>query len=200
MQQGSQIREFLTGRLLGTLLDLPALIIFLPLMLWYSPMLTMVVLAVTALLGMVIAAMLGPYRRRLRHLYKAEAQRQSLLVESVHGMRTVKSLNLEPRREEDWDNAAADAVNTYVQVGKIIAGRQHPVSVHRKGAHRHHRLRRRLPGVRRLPDRGRAGRLQHAVVTGDQPGAAIDRPAQQLPGSDDVRGNAGRGHEPSRRK
>jgi ATP-binding cassette subfamily B protein len=119
MQQGQQIREFLTGRLLGTLLDLPALLVFLPLLLWYSVKLTMVVLAVTALLGLVIAAMLRPYRKRLRHLYAAEAQRQSLLVESVHGMRTIKSLNLEPRREEDWDNAAADAVNTYVQVGKI---------------------------------------------------------------------------------
>jgi ATP-binding cassette subfamily B protein len=119
MQQGTQIREFLTGRLLTTLLDLPALLIFLPLMLWYSATLTVVVLGVTALLGAIIAAMLGPYRRRLRHLYAAEAQRQSLLVESVHGMRTIKSLNLEPRREEAWDNAAAEAVNTYVQVGKI---------------------------------------------------------------------------------
>ena len=119
MQQGTQIREFLTGRLLGTLLDLPALLVFLPLLLWYSVKLTLVVLGVTAILGLTIAAMLGPYRRRLRHLYAAEAQRQSLLVESVHGMRTIKSLNLEPRREEAWDSAAADAVNTYVQVGKI---------------------------------------------------------------------------------
>ena len=119
MQQGTQIREFLTGRLLGTLLDLPALLVFLPLMIWYSPLLTLVVLGVTALLGVVIALMLKPYRTRLRHLYQAEATRQSLLVESVHGMRTVKSLNLEPRREEAWDNAAADSVNTYVQVGKI---------------------------------------------------------------------------------
>jgi ATP-binding cassette subfamily B protein len=119
MQQGTQIREFLTGRLLGTLLDFPALLVFLPLLLWYSVTLTLVVLGVTAVLGLAIAVMLGPYRRRLRHLYAAEAQRQSLLVESVHGMRTIKSLNLEPRREEAWDNAAADAVNTYVQVGKI---------------------------------------------------------------------------------
>jgi ATP-binding cassette subfamily B protein len=119
MQQGSQIREFLTGRLLQTLLDLPALLVFLPLMMWYSVKLTLVVLAVTALLATVIAAMIGPYRRRLKKLYQAEAQRQSLLVETVHGMRTVKSLNLEPRREESWDNAAADAINTYVQVGKI---------------------------------------------------------------------------------
>ncbi len=119
MQQGSQIREFLTGRLLTTLLDLPALLVFLPLMAWYSGWLTAVVMGVTLLLAAVIAAMIGPYRRRLRHLYQAEAQRQSLLVESVHGMRTVKSLNLEPRRQEAWENAAADAVRTYVQVGKI---------------------------------------------------------------------------------
>jgi subfamily B ATP-binding cassette protein HlyB/CyaB len=119
MQQGVTIREFLTGRLLTTLLDFPALIVFLPLMAWYSGILTLVVLAVALLLGLVIAVMLGPYRRRLRQLYRAEAQRQSLLVESVHGMRTVKSLNLEPRRQESWDNAAAEAVRTYVQVGKI---------------------------------------------------------------------------------
>ena len=119
MQQGTNIREFLTGRLLTTLLDFPALFIFLPLMAWYSVTLTVVVFAVTLLLGGVIAVMLGPYRRRLRQLYRAEAQRQSLLVESVHGIRTVKSLNLEPRREESWDNAAAEAVRTYVQVGKI---------------------------------------------------------------------------------
>ena len=119
MQQGTQIREFLTGRLLTTLLDLPALLIFLPLMMWYSVRLTAVVLLVTLILAAIIAAMIGPYRRRLRLLYHAEAQRQSLLVESIHGMRTVKSLNLETRREEEWDNAAADAVRTYVQVGKI---------------------------------------------------------------------------------
>jgi ATP-binding cassette subfamily B protein len=119
MQQGTQIREFLTGRMLTTLLDLPALVIFLPLMAWYSLWLTGVVLVVTLVLAGIIAAMIGPYRRRLKHLYEAEAQRQSLLVESVHGMRTVKSLNLEPRRQEAWDSAAAEAVRTYVQVGKI---------------------------------------------------------------------------------
>ena len=94
-------------------------------MAWYSAALTLVVLAVTALLGGVIAVMLGPYRRRLRHLYEAEAQRQSLLVESVHGMRTVKSLNLEPRREETWDNAAADAGAHLCPGRQDFAGRQH---------------------------------------------------------------------------
>jgi ATP-binding cassette subfamily B protein len=119
MQQGSQIREFLTGRLLLTLLDIPALFVFLPLLAWYSVRLTLIVIAVTLILAGVIAAMIRPYRRRLRQLYQAEAQRQALLVETVHGMRTVKSLNLESRREEAWNHTAAQVVRNYVQVGKI---------------------------------------------------------------------------------
>jgi subfamily B ATP-binding cassette protein HlyB/CyaB len=119
MQQATQIREFLTGRMLTTLLDLPALVIFLPLMVWYSGFLTLVVLGVTLILAGIIAVMIGPYRRRLRRLYQAEAQRQSLLVETVHGIRTVKSLNFEPRRADAWEQAAAETVNNYVQVGKI---------------------------------------------------------------------------------
>jgi ATP-binding cassette subfamily B protein len=119
MQQASRIREFLTGRLLTTLLDLPALLIFLPVLAFYNFRLTLIVLAITLLLALVIAVMIGPYRRRLKRLYQAEAGRQSLLVESIHGMRTVKSLNLEPRRQEALEIAAANAVQTYVEVGKI---------------------------------------------------------------------------------
>ncbi len=51
MQQGTTIREFLTGRLLTTLLDFPALFIFLPLMAWYSVPLTILVFLVALLLG-----------------------------------------------------------------------------------------------------------------------------------------------------
>lgn len=119
MQQASQIREFFTGRLLMTLLDLPALLVFVPILAFYNWKLTLLVLAITALLALFILAIIGPYRRRLRLLYQAEAGRQSLLVESIHGMRTVKSLNLEPRRQESLENAAANAVRTYVEVGKI---------------------------------------------------------------------------------
>ncbi|MGY9107204.1 MAG: ABC transporter transmembrane domain-containing protein, partial [Alphaproteobacteria bacterium] len=119
MQQASQIREFFTGRLLMTLLDLPALLVFVPVLAFYSWKLTLMVLGVTLLLAICIAILIGPYRLRLRRLYQAEAERQSLLVESIHGMRTVKSLNLEPRRQESLEAAAANAVHTYVEVGKI---------------------------------------------------------------------------------
>jgi subfamily B ATP-binding cassette protein HlyB/CyaB len=119
MQQGSQIREFLTGRLLMAILDLPAILIFLPLMLWYSPALTGLVIGATTILGLTIAALIGPYRRRLNRMYATEGQRQSLLVETLHGIRTIKSLNYGMRRNAAWDEIAAKAVDNTLEVGDI---------------------------------------------------------------------------------
>jgi len=65
MQQTNQIREFLTGSLFLTLLDSTALFIFLPMLLFYSVPLTIVVLGFSGALAINIAVLLGPYRRRL---------------------------------------------------------------------------------------------------------------------------------------
>ena len=65
MQQTGQIREFLTGRLFLTLLDSTALLIFLPVLLFYSVKLTVVVLLFSLALAINIGVLLGPYRRRL---------------------------------------------------------------------------------------------------------------------------------------
>ena len=69
MQQTSKIREFLTGQLFMTLLDSTALIVFLPILFFYSATLSFVVLGFSAALATVIGLLLGPYRRRLEALY-----------------------------------------------------------------------------------------------------------------------------------
>jgi ATP-binding cassette subfamily B protein len=119
MQQASQIREFLTGRLLSTMLDLPVLVVFLPILFLYSAKLATLVLATTLVLAGIIALLIGPFRTRLRRLYRAEAERQSLLVETIHGARTVKALSLEPRRQQAWEDSSAAAVRTYIDVRQI---------------------------------------------------------------------------------
>ncbi|MBI1209607.1 MAG: ATP-binding cassette domain-containing protein [Azospirillum sp.] len=119
MQQTSVVREFLTGRLLMTLLDASVLVVFIPVLAFYSGMLTLVVLGFSIAMAAVIALLIFPYRSRLNRLYKAEGDRQALLVETIHGMATVKALALEPRQSRDWDSYAADAINKYYEVGQI---------------------------------------------------------------------------------
>lgn len=119
MQQTNQIREFLTGNLFMTLLDSTALIIFLPLLLFYSVPLTVVVLGFSLALAINIAVLLGPYRRRLEALYNAEGDRQAMLVETIHGIQTVKALSMEPVQRKAWDQNSAQAVAMHFRVGQI---------------------------------------------------------------------------------
>jgi ATP-binding cassette subfamily B protein len=119
MQQTEKIRGFLSGSLFFTLLDLLALVIFVPFLLLYSVPLTLVVLGYSSLMALVIASLIKPFQRRLNELYQAEGKCQSMLVESIHGVRTVKSLALEPVQEKQWDDSTAYAIKSYFNVGKI---------------------------------------------------------------------------------
>lgn len=124
MQQASRVREFLTGRLFLTALDAISLFVFVPVLFFYSAKLTFVVIGFAAAIAVVIALLVGPFRGRLYALYQAEARRQGLLVESVHGMRTVKSLAIEPLQKRVWDDRSAHAVAMRFRVEKISATAQ----------------------------------------------------------------------------
>ncbi|MFA6480665.1 MAG: ABC transporter transmembrane domain-containing protein [Victivallaceae bacterium] len=119
MQQTEKIRGFLSGNLFFTILDLFSLCIFIPFLILYSVQLTLVVLGYSALMALVIASLIKPFQKRLNELYQAEGKRQSMLVESIHGVRTVKSLALEPVQEKQWDDSTAYAIKSYFKVGKI---------------------------------------------------------------------------------
>jgi ATP-binding cassette, subfamily B, bacterial HlyB/CyaB len=71
-----------------------------------------------------VTVLIGPFRRRLHALYQAEGARQALLVEAVHGMRTIKSLAMEPLQSRNWDDGCARSVSMRFAVEKISAGAQ----------------------------------------------------------------------------
>lgn len=119
MQQTEKIRQFLSGSLFFSLLELLSLLVFLPVLFWYSTKLTFVVLLFTGLMALVIAVLIKPFQRRLEELYQAEGRRQGMLVETIHGVRTVKSLALEPVLQRKWNDTAAYAISRYFNVAKI---------------------------------------------------------------------------------
>ena len=119
MQQVEKIRNFLTGRMFFTALDATSLLIFLPILFTYSVPLAMITLAFTAMIGCVVMAMVPTFQRRLNDLYTAEGERQSMLVETIHGMRTVKALAIEPTQRRLWDQRSAQSINMHFRVGKI---------------------------------------------------------------------------------
>ena len=119
MQQMEKIRGFLTGRMFFTALDLTALVVLIPVLFSYSFKLTMIVLLFTLLISIIVAALVPAFQRRLNALYTAEGQRQALMVETIHGMRTVKALAIEPMQRRTWDQRSAHAMNMHFRVGQI---------------------------------------------------------------------------------
>lgn len=119
MQQLESIRNFLTGRLLFTVLDVFGLLIYLPILFTFSAKLAIVTLVFTLVIAGIILALLPTYRRRLNDLYSAEGKRQSMLVETVHGMRTVKALAIEPSQRRTWDQISAQSITMHFRVAKL---------------------------------------------------------------------------------
>jgi ATP-binding cassette subfamily B protein len=85
----------------------------------YSFRLTTVVLGFALAIAAVIALLIPAFRDRLNALYAAEGDRQGYLVETILGIRTVKSLAIEKLRQESWDLKVVRAVHSHAAVGRI---------------------------------------------------------------------------------
>ncbi len=119
MQQTERIRGFLTGSLFMTLLEVTVLVVLVPIMFFYSAWLTALALAFTGAIALVFVIIIRPYRNGLQRLYGAEAERQALLVESLHGVSTIKAMALEPLLNRDWGGRSAKTTLLQFQVGKL---------------------------------------------------------------------------------
>jgi subfamily B ATP-binding cassette protein HlyB/CyaB len=117
--QVSKIRDFLTGKLLTTMLDLVTLIVLLPILFILQPALSWMVLLAAGLIAGIIVAVMRPMGRHVKRYIDAETAKSSVMVETLHGIRTVKSLALEPQQKERWDARVAEATQAKIAAGRF---------------------------------------------------------------------------------
>jgi len=124
LQQVGVIRNFLTGSIFFTALESVMFIIFLPILMMYSVTLTLVVLVISLIMAGLTYILIDPYRKRLERVATVESARQGMLVEVVHGVRTVKALATESPNKKDWDQKTATTMDLLFDVMTIsnIAG------------------------------------------------------------------------------
>jgi ATP-binding cassette subfamily B protein len=109
ISQASSVREFLTGKLFGTFLDLVTLFVLIPLMFYLNAILAWVVVTCAVLIALIVLAFLGPLRFLYERSAEAEAWKSAALGETIVGIKTVKALALEPTRRAVWDERVAEA-------------------------------------------------------------------------------------------
>ncbi len=117
--QVNKIREFLSGRMLMLLLDMITLLVLLPVLFFLQPTLTWMVVICGGLIAVIIMAFLGPISRATGRWVDAETQKMSVMIESIHGIRTVKSLALEPQQRELWDRRTAVSTRMKLEAGTL---------------------------------------------------------------------------------
>lgn len=103
-----QVRDFITGRLMSTFLDLFTLIVILPFLFYISSFLAWLTFVAAGGIGLIVVIFIGPLSRYYYSRIEAEMTRSSVLYETVAGIRTVKTLALEPARRTGWDEIIAE--------------------------------------------------------------------------------------------
>ena len=108
--QISVIKNTLTQKIFSTALDSISLLVFVPILFFYSPVLFMVVFSFS-ILG-AIASIIYSKRQRdsMGKVGKAEAKRQEFISVSVNGIENVKGLALEPTLKEQWRELEANFI------------------------------------------------------------------------------------------
>ncbi len=119
ISQIQRVREFLTGKLLSTTLDMMTLCVLLPFLFWLNETLAWLVVVCASIIGLIILASLRPLRVVFKRVVDAETKKQAALGETIFGIKTVKALALEPQRKSLWDERVADAGKCRIAFGRL---------------------------------------------------------------------------------
>ena len=119
INQINRIREFLTGRLLAAFLDLFTLVVLLPFLFYLNGTLAWLVVGCSSLIVLIILVFLRPLRAVYANVVGAETAKSAALAELIFGVKTMKSLALEPQRKALWDERIADVAKWRLTFGRL---------------------------------------------------------------------------------
>lgn len=113
------VRQFLTSSTVTVVIDLFFTVVFLAVMLFYSPLLTLIVLGAVPFY-IVISVVITPiFRTRLNEKFNRGAENQAFLVETVTGIQTVKAMAVEPSLQRRWEEQLAGYVRASFQAQNL---------------------------------------------------------------------------------
>ena len=113
------IRGFLTGQALTSVLDLLFSVVFIAVMFLYSGWLTLIVVLSLPCYALWSATITPVLRKRLNDKFARGAENQAFLVESVGAMGTVKAMAVEPQMTRQWDQQLASYVAASFRVTRL---------------------------------------------------------------------------------
>ncbi|MBN3922253.1 peptidase domain-containing ABC transporter [Nostoc sp. NMS4] len=127
IQENQKIQHFLTGQTLSIVLDMLTLVVYLALMFSYSWRMALFVLCIVPPFFILALASTSILRRISRDIFNANTKEQSYLIESLSGIRTVRSLAIEQTVRWRWEELLNDLIKKSFNA-QIIGNRLQIVS------------------------------------------------------------------------
>ena len=110
IQENRKIQKFLTGEALSIILDLLTVFLYLGLMLWYSWKLSLMIVALVPLFA-IMALVATPFLKRIsREIFAAYNQETRYLIQSLTGIRTIKSMAVEQLVRGNWEELFGESI------------------------------------------------------------------------------------------
>lgn len=123
LKQYEHIRSFLASTVVTTVIDLPFSILFLLVVYWVAGDVVYIPLATIALIALYALLMKGPIRNSIRSANKAASVKESILLESLNAIETIKAFNynsvMQWKLEEASGNIAQRGLRSRVLNGSI---------------------------------------------------------------------------------
>jgi ATP-binding cassette subfamily B protein len=112
VQENRKIQRFLTGDALSIVLDLLTVFIYLGLMFWYSWKMALLVLVIVP--PFVLLALIStPFLKRIsREIFTASTKETGYLIQSINGIRTIKSMAVEQKVRWHWEELFGKSIKT----------------------------------------------------------------------------------------
>ena len=103
LREFESLRDFFTSATVVTLVDLPFVFLFILIVWWIGgPVALVPAIAVPLVLGFGLLLQ-APLNRIVRRTFQEAAQKHGVLVESISGLETIKSVGAEGRMQRNWE-------------------------------------------------------------------------------------------------
>ena len=123
-----QVRDFIASSTVATLIDLPFGLIFIGVLVWISPWLALPVVVTFAIIVTLGYLLQNRLHELAETTYRASAQRNATLIESLSAIETIKSQGAESVIQSKWERVNVFLASTNVKMRGLSSGAMYATS------------------------------------------------------------------------
>ncbi|MCK4946508.1 MAG: ATP-binding cassette domain-containing protein [Alphaproteobacteria bacterium] len=114
------IKDFYAGRLAPALADLPFFFLFVCVIYWISPVLSLIPVVSVVIIQAVTWTLSKPVNRTSKRYFSGLQEKSAVLIEILAGMDTIKMLGARGKFLFKWDNASRQSVNASSNNNNVV--------------------------------------------------------------------------------